>query len=147
MKKKILMLLPLLGLLGLSSCNSSFIELDDPVDGRTVDENWREHSCSIVVNVRDTNRYSTCEPGDYIWDIDFVTEMPFADGYCITYNTNFYIWDDMEAQFVFANGYVTPIERTNHPLGRESLKIPREDCWKRGLKYSTIVKIRVRTVD
>jgi len=146
MKKKLFALIPLLGAFCLTGCgNSSNNEVQ--VDARSVDENWREHDCHIVCGVRDEHRYYTCEPGDYIFDIELHYEYPFVNGYCVTYNNNFYIWDDFETQFIFQNGYKTKVEKSYHPLGRDNLNIPREDTLTYHLKDVPIVKIRVRTVD
>lgn len=177
MKKKIMMLLPFLGVVCLSSCgvrvttnhaatveaNLGSIQIKDEheekmsfevsipeeiLDGRSVDERWREHSCSIKADQIDKqHRYYSYEPGDYIYNVEYSLKQPFANGYVIYWNANFYIWDDMEVQFEFSNGYRTRVETTHNPLGKDEIVIPREDCWKFGLKFETISKVFVRTID
>jgi len=174
MKKKNLMIVPLFGVIALSSCGvrvttnhiatvegdigsihlneeyqkETSYELSIPeeeMDGRSVDERWREHDCNIKYGTIDHNKYETCEPGDYISDIE--NHAYFVVGYQILFSTNFYIWDDMETQFIFDNGYTTPIEKTHHPVMKDSIKIPKHDVEKYDLVHASIVKIRVRTID
>jgi len=149
MKSKILLLVPLLTLFGLTSCNENYVQNEEEyrelMDGRSVDENWKEHTVSIKHREIDHNKYETCEPGDYITAIE--NHAALVSGYRILYATNFYVWDDLETQFIFDNGYTTPIETTHHSFMKDTIRIPDSDVEKYDLVHATIVKIRVRTVD
>jgi len=116
------------------------------MDGRSVDETWKEYSVYIPFNGNDKTRYYTSEPGDFISDIAFNTGW-LTRRTLITYNTNFYMWDDLQAQFFFDNGYTTIIKNSNTPIAAATIALSKSDVNKYDLKNHYICKIRVRTVD
>lgn len=182
MKKKILMLLPILGVISLSSCGvrvntiaTTKVEVDtgtttlkeeyqkeasfelslpeketipeEEMDGRYVDENWREYSISIgYKQAIDFNKYYTAEPGDYITKIFFDTTWLLRK-VVISFDVNFYLWDDMEVEFTFDNGYSTGVKHYKSSIAKKEISLPKNDVNRLDLKNHYITKVRVRTVD
>jgi len=142
MKKKLLALLPILLVGCLTGCGSE----EKQADARFVDETWRTTETLIGYNdlSRQTSRFYSNEPGDYI-DKVFFTDRIFP-GYEISFDTNFYIWDDLEVYFVFSNGYITSTTKCR-TLIAHVVKISKKIFIEKQLESAYIVEAHVRTVD
>lgn len=117
------------------------------IDGRYVDENWREYSVWICYKEKaDDNKYYTAEPGDYITHIRFDSAL-ISKRPRIEFNVNFYLWDDLEVEFIFDNGYSTGVRKYKSCICSKEIKISKEDGKKFDLTNHYISQLRVRTLD